>query len=110
MRAIRGRSARREQAVFFRSHRVGDVIDEQNGITGAGFAQHRDAAGNVVALHEIDRPRKFLEPGFDRQAQPFEVVELNRIVSDQGREFVNVGKNGCGGGFVLSKEARLGGK
>ena len=60
-----------------------DIIDALHRIGGPGLAQHRDAAGHVVALDEIDGLGKFLEPRLDRRAQLPAVLDLNRIVAGQ---------------------------
>ena len=52
-------------------------------IAGNGFAHHSDAAGSIVAIDEIDGLGEFFEPRLDRLLQPFDILDLNRIVADQ---------------------------
>ena len=91
-------------------HRVGDLGDLLNGIAGAGLAQHRDAAGDVVAFDELDGLGKFGKPGLDRGTELSGILGLSRIVGRELNELVDVGQDGRGGGFVLAQKARLGGQ
>ena len=61
--AVRGRGAQPEQPIFLGAHRVGDLADLLDGIAGAGLAQHRDAAGGIVAFDEIDVLGEFRRAG-----------------------------------------------
>ena len=106
--AVRRRGAPQEQLVLFCPHRVGDAVHSLNGFAGAGLAQHRDAAGEVVALDEVNGLGKFLQPRFDRRTQLFDVSDLNRIVRAQGGEFVDVGQDSRRRGFMFGKKPRIG--
>ena len=79
-------------------------------ISGADLAQHRDAAGGIVAVDEIDRLGKFRQPGLDRRSQVFDVLALNGVVAAQLHQLFDVGKDGRNGGLVLHQKTRLGGQ
>lgn len=72
--------------------------------------QDRDAAGNIVAGREFDGLGKFVEPGFDRPPQLFEVLDLRRVVEGQTGELVEVGHNAARYRLILGQKSRLGGQ
>ena len=77
---------------------------------GAGLAQHRDAAGGIVAFDEIDRLGELGEAFADRRTQSFGQFGLNGIVGRELGQFVDIGNDAGDGGLVVGQEPRLGGE
>jgi len=110
LRAIGGRSPKRQQAFLFGPHRARNFVDFLNRVVCVRLAQHRKAARSIVAFNVIDDPCEFVQPTLDLRPQLFAFFDLKGIIAGQVDQLVDGGKNTCDRRLVLGEKAGLTGQ
>ena len=109
--AIGGRRAQREQPVFFRAHRVGDVADASRSMSPAAASRSiATPPRDVVALTKSIALANSASRACDRRAQFADCFDLNRVVGGQPGELVEVGRDGGHRGVVFGEKSGPGGQ